>query len=212
MTGLLILMFLFICGMILARVLVTDSLVHVFLLWNIFLAWIPFILSRYLQLYQKKEAWKQVVLFFTWLVFFPNALYLVTDLIHIRDRTGAPVWYDAILLFTCALLGLIMAYWSLMRIEKYLAGLVGRSFMPVLMILLIGVSAFGVYLGRFDRWNSWDVVHNPLALIEGVIEYIRDPVENGRTWVITLIFSVFFYLLYLLSKWFGRLASEIEAE
>lgn len=208
---LLILIFLFIAVMIAARIAFTGTLIHLFLVWNIFLAWIPFMLSRYFMTYRWKENWKQVFLFFSWLVFFPNALYIVTDLIHLKDRGGAPVWYDAILLFTCSLLGLLMAYASLYRAEKYVAQRLGDRYLPLCMPAIIGLASFGVYLGRFDRWNSWDVLHNPLGLVGDITEYITDPVENIHTWATTGIFSVFFYLMYVLSKWV-QTALKIEAQ
>ena len=195
------LIFLFIVALISARILFTDTLIHLFLIWNIFLAWIPFMLSRYFMHYRRKENWKQLFLFASWLVFFPNALYLVTDLIHLKDRGGAPVWYDTILLFTCALIGLLMAYASLYQAEKYIAHRFGKRYLSFFIPVIIMLGAFGVYLGRFDRWNSWDVLHNPLGLISNIAAYITNPLENLHTWGTTAIFSVFFYLLYALSKW-----------
>lgn len=209
---LLFFMFFFICLMIGARILFTDSLTHLFLIWNIFLAWIPFMLSRYFMAYRRKEKWKQAFLFLSWLVFFPNALYIVTDLIHLKDRGGAPVWYDAILLFTCSLIGLLMAYSSLFRAERYLASVAGNKAIAWLVPLIIVLASFGVYLGRFDRWNSWDVVHNPLELVSDIVDYIADPVENLHTWGTTAIFSAFFYLMYMLSGWVRSALSKIEAE
>lgn len=209
---LLLITFLFIGCMIAARILVTGTIIHLFLLWNIFLAWIPFILSRYFMQYRKKETWKQFFLFISWLVFFPNALYIVTDLIHLKDRGGAPVWYDAILLFTSSLIGLLMAYASLFRAEKFLLSWLGRRRMVYFMPAIIVIASFGVYLGRFDRWNSWDVLHNPLGLVADILEYVTDPVENLHTWGTTAVFSAFFYLMYILSKWVQVALSKVETK
>ena len=61
-------------------------------------------------------------------------------------------------------------------------------FMPAIIV----IASFGVYLGRFDRWNSWDVLHNPLGLVADILEYVTDPVENLHTWGTTAVFSAFF--------------------
>lgn len=200
-TRLLFATFGFICFMIALRIYLTGSLVHLFLIWNIFLGWIPFMLSRYIREYRNRQVWKQLTIFFSWLVFFPNALYIVTDLIHLKDRGGAPVWYDAILLFTCSMMGLLMAYASLYRVEKYLSTVLHRRLMAVTMPAIIFIASFGVYLGRFDRWNSWNIINDPLALAENMLVYIFNPVDNWYMWATTGLFSAFFYILYGYSKW-----------
>jgi len=202
----------FMLTLVIFRIYVTGSIVHAFLLWNAFLAWVPYALSGFLRRQdaprQKISSW---IWFATWLVFFPNALYLVTDLIHLQDTAGAPIWYDAILLFTAALLGLMLAFASLYHVERWLQSFVSAGKLVILMPLIMALSAFGVYLGRFDRWNSWDIVHDPIALCSSVLTYVWNPIDHAYTWGITGLFAVFYYLLYLLSRWMwdGR-RSEVE--
>lgn len=210
---LLILMAIFILILIGIRIYVTGSIMHLFLVWNIFLAWIPYALSGFLEYRatspQRISSW---ILFFTWLVFFPNALYLVTDLIHLQDTAGAPIWYDAMLLFTAALLGLMLAFASLYHVERWFQSFVSAGKLAILMPFIMALSAFGVYLGRFDRWNSWDILHDPVALCNSILRYVWNPVDHAYTWGITGLFAVFYYLMYLLSRWMwhGR-QSEIES-
>jgi uncharacterized membrane protein len=200
LNSLLAVTFIFICLMIAGRIYVTKTWQHVFLTWNIFLAWIPFQISKYYTYYRNKQRWKQLVLFGSWLLFFPNALYIVTDLIHLQETVNAPVWFDAVILFTSSFIGLIMAYISLFNTERFLAGKFSGRTMMLLIPFLIFISSFGVYLGRFRRWNSWDIIHSPLELGEEVLRFFIAPQDNYKSWGVTIIFSVLFYLLYAFSK------------
>ena len=90
--------------LIIFRVFYSGSITFVFLIWNLFLAWVPVIFALL------ARRWRRIPLLalaagFVWLLFLPNAPYLVTDLIHLRPRAAAPFWYDLITLFTFALLG-----------------------------------------------------------------------------------------------------------
>ena len=192
--------FSFICILILCRIIYLQNLHHIFLVWNIFLAWIPYMLSQYFKQYRSSQSWKQAFLFGSWLLFFPNALYIVTDLIHVQDDPVAPVWYDAILLFTCSLMGLIMAYVSLYNVEQYLQFKFKRKTISLLMPLIIFLGSFGVYLGRFERWNSWDIIHNPLKLGADILSCFMSPADNLRNWGITGMLTILFYLIYGFSK------------
>ena len=90
----------FIIAMIFCRVLYSDSKTYVFLLWNLFLAWVPFKISALLAKRKLNKNWLSILLFGSWFLFFPNALYIITDLIHLKQRQNIPIWYDAVLLFT----------------------------------------------------------------------------------------------------------------
>ena len=147
--------------------------------------------------YSKKEKWKQLILFLSWLLFFPNALYIVTDLIHLEESTNVPLWYDAILLFASSFIGLIMAFVSLQKAEYLLNALFSRRLVNCLIPLILFLGSFGVYLGRFQRWNSWDVIHNPLALGTDILNRFISPVDNLKTWAITVILTALYSLLYL---------------
>ena len=192
--------FLFVTVLIISRIAYTGTWRHIFLLWNIFLAWIPFVLSKYFSVYQYKATWKQIFLFGSWLLFFPNALYIVTDLVHLQENGAAPLWYDVVVLFTSSLLGLAFGYGSLFYAEAYLVKKFGRKAILWTMPALIFLGSFGVYLGRFERWNSWDIVHNPLDLAESIFMHVFSPVDHIRTWAVTVTLSVLFYLLYCFMK------------
>ncbi|MGF2413008.1 MAG: DUF1361 domain-containing protein, partial [Ferruginibacter sp.] len=172
----------------------------IFLIWNLFLAWIPFTISTFFKMIANADKWKQVIVFSAWLIFFPNALYIVTDLIHLEQETSVPKWYDAVLLFSSSAIGVIMAFVSLLQVERYLAHKFNRTVVQVIVFSILFLGSFGVYLGRFLRWNSWDIISNPLGLLSSIGQRFVFPLQHIQTWGITIILTTAFYLLYLVIK------------
>lgn len=197
---LLFVFFTFIGLLICCRIFYSGSLLFTFLVWNIFLAWIPFGISYYLTKPASEKRWRQWLLFAAWLLFFPNALYIITDFVHLDLETNVPKWFDAILLFASAVVGLMMAFISLYRIEKFLTKRINEKIMPLIIGGILFLGSFGVYLGRFLRWNSWDIIRNPLGLISAIVQRFFFPLEHLRTWGITCILTMLFYLLYISIK------------
>lgn len=192
--------FAFIALLLAVRIFYSGKLHYFFWVWNIFLAWIPFAISSQFYKMHTKKVWKQVLLFCCWLAFFPNALYIITDLIHLQIESTVPKWFDALLLFSSSVVGLILAFISLYRIEKYLQQSINKKILPVLIPVILFLGSFGVYLGRFLRWNSWDILSNPLQLLMSIGYHIVYPVEYLNAWGITVVFTIFFYLLYFSLK------------
>jgi uncharacterized membrane protein len=190
----------FIISMLVCRWLYSETRAYVFLLWNLFLAWIPFQIS--LSLKPNISKTKSVILIGVWLLFFPNALYIITDLIHLEQRQNIPVWYDAVLLFTVSLVGLIMAMASLYNIEIFLRSKIRQLFVNGAICFCLFAGSFGVYLGRFLRWNSWDIVADPFQLLKEIAVRFLYPFEHYRTWGVTLLLTCLFSLLYYGSKLF----------
>lgn len=192
---------LFIAAMIVCRIIYSGSIKYIFILWNLFLAWVPFQVSLLLSKFKTVKSIKTIAVLGCWLLFFPNALYVVTDLIHLEEENSIPVWYDAIMLFMASLTGLMLAFVSLYKVEKFLRHhLKSRSFAEQLIVFFLFAGSFGVYLGRFDRWNSWDVVAAPKQLFKETIPYVISPLQHCRIWLITIIFTAFFSLLYFTVK------------
>lgn len=196
-----LLAFLGFIGLLIAvRIFYTGSALYLFLVWNIFLAWIPFMISSQFGKLNTQAKWKQVSTFCCWLAFFPNALYIVTDLIHLQLETIVPKWFDAILLFSASVAGLMMAFISLYRVEVFLDKTVHKKFRNLSVFLILFLASFGVYLGRFLRWNSWDIVSNPFQLFQSIGHRIISPFEYLQTWTVTGTLTIFFYLLYISLK------------
>jgi uncharacterized membrane protein len=183
-------------GMIVARRLYTGEPTYANLVWNLTLAWVPLLLALFVYDAARRGRPRWVVLTggAAWLLFFPNAPYLVTDFQLLRDWQAAPVWYDVALLSTAAWTGLTLGFASL-----YLMHVVARRVVPPLLVWLgvagvLVLTSFGIYLGRFERWNSWDVISRPGPLLSSIAERIAHP--DPRTAGVTLVFTAFLALAY----------------
>ena len=183
-------------ALVVFRMAYTGTGHYLFLGWNLLLAWIPYIISNCLTTYRKKEKWKQLFLLGTWLLFFPNALYIVTDLVHLQDETNMPWYFDAMLLFTSAFAGLLMAFVSLKNVERYLDTILSRKMLNIVVPSILFIGSFGVYLGRFERWNSWNIVDDPFALSLNIVHFVLNPFDNIKVWAITTLFALVYSLLY----------------
>jgi uncharacterized membrane protein len=182
------------------RFLKTDSTVYYTLNINLFLAWIPavFALIAY-NAYRKGScagAAIALVCAFVWLLFFPNAPYLITDLVHLRPREEMPYWFDQILYMAFAFTGCYLGMVSLILMQ----GLVRRSWGTVISwIFALGslvAGGFGIYIGRFLRLNSWDALLNPKPLAKEIFDWFRHPRSNSDAFIFALTFSLFFSAVY----------------
>ena len=190
--------FFFICLLIGIRVIYSESFGYLFLVWNLFLALIPLLISEAFRSLPKRSKWVQFLILGCWFVFFPNSLYIVTDLLHLNQESIIPRWFDVLLLFSSSVLGLIMAYLSLFRLGNYLHHRFRSKQVNGIIAVVLFFGSFGVYLGRFLRWNSWDLIRNPQGLLSAVVDQFMFPFEHIQTWGMTFLFSGLFYLIYLL--------------
>jgi uncharacterized membrane protein len=188
-------------GFFAGRVLYGQSWNYSNLVWNLFLAWIPYafsILAILLHLAFPKHWWMLLGPGVIWLIFFPNAPYIVTDFLHLDHRPPIPLWYDIGLLATFAWTGCFLAIASL-RTMQYLV----RKFLgPVVSWLFAGgalaLCGLGIYLGRFGRWNSWDLFFQPNEILIDILIRLANPFNNLRFFVFTIMFTTFLTVLYLM--------------
>jgi uncharacterized membrane protein len=177
------------------RIIVSRELMYSFFVWNLFLAAIPLILSR--GLFSEDRINLKVGLTLAgWLLFFPNAPYLVTDIFHFKSRAPIPMWFDLLLVTSAAWNGLILGIVSLMNIEAFLLKHLLRRSVSLFVMLSLAACSFGIYLGRFLRFNSWDVVTHPEIIIKAIGIRIIHPFEHIRTWGFTILFAVFIAIIY----------------
>ncbi len=171
------------------------------MIWNLFLAWIPlgmaFVAYR---LHQTRNRWGFLIAGFAliWLLFLPNAPYMLTDLIHMRYRDEALVWYDLMLLLWFAWTGIMLGLGSIYLMQEIVTDLLGAFAGWVIAIISIGLTSFGIYLGRFLRWNSWDVLRNPLALFVDIYYRFRHPIAHFHTHVFWLMLASFLVCVYVM--------------
>ena|SRR6218665_1282222 len=171
----------------------SGSIAYIFLTWNLFLAWIPFMFSFFLSDVQARNRSKYLLLllFSGWLLFFPNSPYILTDLFHLRPKAGIPLWYDLVLILSFAWNGLLLGFSSLLEVQRILKIYLNEKLVAVFIVLLMVLCSFGIYLGRYPRWNSWDILSNPVALFGDIFNMLLHPFENTRMVGVTFFFSLF---------------------
>lgn len=198
LTILLIVMSFISVAMSLFRVFFTKSEMFLFLNWNLFLAFIPWAFSTILLLHPNMHyrKWYVSALLLSWLIFFPNAPYILTDLFHLRDKLTMPLWYDLIMILSFAWTGLLFGFASLFNIEMFLKRYISHNLVPVISVFLLFLGSFGIYIGRYLRWNSWDVVQEPIALLYDIGSDIRNPLSHPRAWAMTLLMGVLLNMFY----------------
>ncbi len=185
--------------LIIARVIVFHSGYFTYLLWNIFLASLPFMISSVLLLYSEDQTLDKVLLIigcFFWLLFLPNAPYIVTDMIHLNRSHSAPLIYDTFLLFSSAWVGLLLGFYSLSHIEKIIRRTSSLKKTALSMGGIILLTSFGMYLGRFLRFNSWDVFSSPILFLKIVWNILSHPTFYGDAYTFTGIGFIFLYVSY----------------
>ena len=171
----------------------TSNLLY--LIWNLFLAWVPYVISLF---FIKKDTRIRyfIPIFFVWLLFFPNAPYLVTDVLHIVSSSAVLLWYDSLLLFFFGWIGLFLGMLSLFHVHIYLKAHLNYFFSEVSIFLICFVSSFGIYLGRFERWNSWDVFLNPTELVKNSFNISTSLAHTGTPLIFVVVFTIFMYSVY----------------
>ena len=127
-----------------------------------------------------------------------KVLYLVTDLMHLRPVPAIPLWYDALMLFTFALTGLLLGLHSLAMMQNLVSGRYGDTIGWLFALLTMSLSSFGVYIGRFLRWNSWDLLANPVSLLSDVAQHLSQPQLTLRTAVLSLSLNALLLFVYTL--------------
>ena len=192
------------CAVLIAvRIERTGSLLYAFLAGNLFLAGIPLALSTGVRRVHRGGGgrwWLLAPLLAMWLVFLPNAPYILTDLLHLGPKPPAPIWYDLVLLLSAAGTGLALGYRSLLDVEGVLAERFGYHAGLSVTVAVLFLSGFGIYLGRFLRLNSWDVATDPLGVLGLVMQHLLDPLAHDQAWVISALFGTLLTLGYLVVR------------
>lgn len=186
-------------GMLIFRAYISHKITFFFLVWNLFLAFIPWLLSVWAKkIYHKgTKRYFIVPVVATWLLFYPNAPYILTDLFHLRQRPYIPLWYDLTLILSFAWTGLYMGMLSLRYLHDMIHEWKGKRAGWIFTFLVLMLSGFGIYAGRFLRWNSWDIISNPFSLFSELAAHLRHPFAYLSGWGMTLFFGMMLTLIYM---------------
>lgn len=198
----LVLSVLFSVTLIMARMVYTGTLTYVFLIWNIFLGALPYFITRTITKNPALTAgrFRFIPVFLLWLFWMPNSFYIITDLFHLGSTPNMPRWYDLALILSCAWNGLLLGVLSVRQMEKILQERAPKISGWWFIVPVMFLNAWGVYIGRFLRFNTWDIVSNPFVLMADILDMLVHPVENRYAWGMVLCYSVMMGIMYVTLK------------
>jgi len=182
-------------ALVAARFVVSHRFAYFNLVWNLFLAWLPlgfaFLAGRF-----HGSRRRLLACALLWLLFLPNSPYLVTDLVHLKPRPPVPLWFDILLVQSFVLTGLLLGFLSVYLMHRLVSHSYGRRIGWLFTLLILALTGFGIYLGRFERWNSWDLFTSPIALSADIWDMIRHPRANKTAYVFSALCGTFLFLTY----------------
>lgn len=174
------------------RIKVTQSFFMLFLVWNIFLAAIPYAITFLVQL---KPSWftpksTRALTFLVWLLFLPNAPYIISDFTHLQWTSSSMLLLDASIIGLFGLLGLLYMVYSIVDMQRLFLITLSRKQQLLFTICTCILIGFGIYLGRYLRWNSWDVLQNPLGLLGDIGTIVIHPLQHRFAWLVTVGYAL----------------------
>lgn len=200
---------LFVVALIGVRIVYTGTIEHIGIAWNLFLAWIPFTVSLAVYDRARRGGSKAFVAVgaAVWLLFLPNAPYIVTDLKYVKGSSAVPVLFDVLLFAGAAWAGLLLGLTSLLLMHAVARQILGSVRAWACVGAVLALSSFGIYLGRVQRWNSWDVFVRPGSLVADIARAAADPLSHPRPIAVMVLFTCFLFVCYLVFYAFARASS-----
>ncbi|GFP78409.1 DUF1361 domain-containing protein [Clostridium fungisolvens] len=191
-----------------------------FMIWNLFLAWVPLeVMDSIIKINKENKTSKVIfinyILWIVWLLFYPNSPYMITDFIHIVSNKyylakpihpnyaitnkilfndNFKIWVDFVNIAIGAWLGYVVGFLSLNKAQQLSTRRYGKIISWVMVFSINMISGFAIYLGRFIRWNSWDVITNPKNIIVILVNNI-----NRKSFNFTILFGIFTFVIYIIN-------------
>lgn len=193
------------CGALIAmRFTVTDHPTYLWLLVpNLVLAWIPYVCSSWIsRRLERGSRWTLGIagVGLVWLFFFPNCFYIITDIVHIgyfsRSVSKPMLYYDISLHALAVILGWGLGVVSLLRMQERIRSGYGVRYGHAFALLVLALGSIGVYLGRFLRWNSWDLLRDPMKIVRDTVQAMVEPDSLAFIVVFGFVTGSLYYLVY----------------
>jgi uncharacterized membrane protein len=187
-------------GLVTTRVILTRRFQHLYLPWNLLLAWVPWIATTLLDRWDQSaqiQKGKRLTAMAVWFFFFPNAPYILTDLVHLGPKYYGHYWVDMLLILLVAFTGLLLGFLSLQSMQQRVAR---RFHWPAAWLFVMAMSllsGMGIYAGRFLRWNSWDVVARPGRVMDDGLLWVLSSFERPLSIVFPLLFGIVLFTTYV---------------
>lgn len=184
---------------------------------NLALAWVPYLAALWavgMRAWTRWRRWLLVLPLPIWLAFFPNAPYMITDFMYL-PRLAVDTWYQIGIFMAFALCGLYLAVASLYLMHTLVRGAFGFFAGWVVVWAAITVSGLGVFVGRFLRWNSWEVFTRPGELWTHASSRLTAPDDLLGPLAFSAMFSAMlavFYFMFLAVRRTAASPEELHAE
>ncbi len=191
--------------LLMVRMKITHTFIYIFLTWNLFLAVIPYTITTYLKSKVSSSKWQLAIWCIVWLLFLPNAPYIITDLIHLKISENPIFWLDVLLLTTFAYNGLMLFFLTMVDIQELLQKHISKNKVNGITYFILALTAFGIYLGRFLRYNSWDILQHPSALFKDILYMVIQPQQHLEVWLFTLTFGSFLAISFSMFQTFQKI-------
>lgn len=163
------------------------------------MAWLPLLFALWLVKYLKSHpwvSWSSAGITLLWLAFLPNSFYLISDLMHLNSiYTSNPLFF-AVMIFSFSFNGLILGFISLYLVHKQLLKRLETTAVHNFIAIVLLLCSFAVYLGRYLRWSTWDIILNPIGVVFDVSDRFLNPVTYGQTFQVTVWFFILLGSMY----------------
>jgi uncharacterized membrane protein len=186
--------------MILINAVTAKTSYYFFLPYNIFLAFFSPTFAIILKNRLHTQPWlkpSNLILTFLLLIFLPNSFYMITDLIHVQYIIGIDVLYNIIFTNLAIFIGLIAGFISLYIFHVELLKRTYHRYAHIIIGILIIAISFAIYLGRYLRWNSWDILLNPSGILFDTSDTLIHPSTHPVFFPIMFAFSFAIGVMYL---------------
>ncbi len=186
--------------MLATRMLSSQSLRYSYLPWNLLLAWVPLGLAWWLHNHLREfrfSSWSSIALFFLWLGFLPNSFYIISDFVHLTASGEVSVLYDAVMIASFSFNGLILGIMSVYLMHTELLKRMKANYAHTLIVVILLSCSFAIYLGRYLRWNTWDILVRPAGLLFDVSERFINPGAHPTAFATTSVFFLLIGSMYL---------------
>lgn len=177
-----------------------DRYDYSYLIWNLFLAWLPLLLVVWLQRILHGHVWSSwlpLIITLLWLGFLPNSFYMITDYIHLHEISRVNMLFDVVMFTSFILNGLVLGYLSLYLVHTEFLKRLSRRASSLLVGGVLLLTSFAIYIGRDLRWNTWDVVFNPASVIFDVSDRIINPAAHPQVFSTTISFFILLTIIYV---------------
>lgn len=176
-----------------------QSLLYDYLVWNLFLAWLPLLFAYWLIRLLRNHAWSAawpVFATFVWLIFLPNSFYLVSDYIHLQEIARDDILFNVVMFSSFVFNGLLVGYTSLLLVHRQLRQRLSGAASGWIVSVVLLLCSYAIFLGRDLRWNSWDFILNPAGLLFDVSDRFIHPGQHPQMFLTTLSFFALLGPLY----------------